>query len=79
MTQLGAIFTAMTIKNSFYSDDRLKFSFIVACSTGDNCEEAARGDLISRTACLYSACPIQSPCNKAIIMIKSTAKESEAL
>jgi len=30
---------AMTIKNSFNSDDRLKFSFIVAYSTGDNCEE----------------------------------------
>ena len=28
----------MTIKNSFQSDDRLKNSFIVACSSGDNCE-----------------------------------------
>jgi len=29
----------MTIKNSFHSDDRLKFSFIVACTTGDDCCE----------------------------------------
>jgi len=31
---------AMTIKNSFHSDDRLKFSFIVACYSGDNCERS---------------------------------------
>jgi len=36
---------AMTIKNSFHSDDRLKFSFIVACYSGDNCERVARGNL----------------------------------
>jgi len=30
----------MTIKNSFHSDDRLKFSFIVACYSGDNCERS---------------------------------------
>ena len=36
----------MTIKNSFHSDDTLKFSFIVACFTGENCERhEGRGNL----------------------------------